>query len=445
MTTGGADGLGEGTVLPRSTRGRWFVGGVLFLALALRLGVVAWIHDTYVPMTDAAHMDDIATSMANGHGYGNFPLPPATGPGAYRSPAYPAVLAVAYAVAGDHSWKVGLAQNALIGTVLVGMVGVVAAQLWSRRVAAIAMALAAAHPTLVLVGSSLQLEPLLVTLSLGSLAAALQHRRAPRGLLWPVAAGVLLGSAILTRELAFALVPPIAWVLWPPRAQNGSGRSRRAVLAPVAAVVVAAAVVLPWTIRNAARFDSFVPVSSSSGFGLAGTFSASADAQRGRWLPPYEDPEMGAIILSLEDPDEVDIDKALRDASIEYIVDHPTYMAELAFFGTIRLFDLDGGAYDRFAAQFVPYPKWLTWLSVLATYPLIVAAAIGALSSRARRVPLAVWAIPILIYVEIALLLPANVRYRASIDPFLLFLASLALLPVVERVGRARGWLAPDA
>lgn len=444
MTLGGADGLVTDPVLPRSRRGWWFLGAILLLALAVRVGLVVRIHDTYVPLTDAAHMDDIATSIANGGGYGNFPLPPATGPGAFRSPSYPAVLALAYVVAGDHSWTAGLVQNALIGTVLVGMIGLVAALLWSRRVAAIAMALAAVHPTLLLVGSSLQLEPMLVTLSLGSLAAALQHRRAPRGLLWPVAAGLLLGWAILTRELAFGLVPPIALLLWPGRDRTRPGRSLAAARAPVAAVLIAAAVVLPWTIRNAVAFHSFVPVSSSSGFGLAGTFSASADQQRARWLPPYEDPEMGAVILSLEDPDEVDIDKALRDASIDYVIDHPTYMAEVAFFGTIRLFDLDGGAYDRFTAQFLPYPSWLTWLSVLVTYPLLVAAAIGAFTRRARRIPRAVWAIPILITLEIVLLLPATVRYRASIEPFLLFLASLAILPLVERVGRARGWMAAE-
>lgn len=444
MATGGAEDVPREAVLPGSARGRWFLVGVLGLALLLRLTVVGLIYDTYVPLTDAAHMDDIATSISNGDGYGDFALPPATGPGAYRSPAYPAVLAGAYVVAGDHSWKAGLLQNAVIGTVLVSLIGLVAAQLWSRRVAAIALVLASVHPTLLLVGSGLQLEPLLVCLSLGAIAAALQHRRAPRGMLWPVVAGVLLGSAILTRELAFALVPPIAVLLWPER-RKGPMPWPAALRGSVAAVAIAAAVVLPWTIRNAVAFDAFVPVSSSSGFGLAGTFSESAAEKRGRWTPPYEDPEMAEIILSLEDPDEADIDKALRKASIEFVLDNPTYMPKLALFGTIRLLDLDGGAYDRFTATFLPYPDWLTWMSVLATYPLLVLTVIGAFSAGARRVPFAVWAIPILITLEIILLLPATVRYRASLEPFALFLASLALLPLVERVGRARGWLGEGA
>src|SRR4051794_2486597 len=123
MATGAVEDLNPDSVLPTSTRGRWFVAGVLLLALVLRLGVVARIADTYLPLNDAAHFDNIATSIANGHGYGNFTIPPATGPGAYRSPVYPAVLAAAYIVAGDHSWKAGLLENAVLGVVLVAMVG----------------------------------------------------------------------------------------------------------------------------------------------------------------------------------------------------------------------------------------------------------------------------------------------------------------------------------
>jgi 4-amino-4-deoxy-L-arabinose transferase-like glycosyltransferase len=430
------------SVLPVTRRGRLFVVAVLVLALALRLAVVAKIRSSYVPLNDAAHFDDIATSMANGHGYGNFPIPPAIGTGAFRSPLYPVALAAVYVVAGDHSWTAGLLQNALLGVLLVALVGLVATQLWSRRVGAIAMAIAAVHPTLILVGSSLQLEPLLVVLSLAALAAALQHRRSPRGLQWPIAAGVLMGLAILTREVGFALVPCIAWLLWPARTPEERARGRAVLAAPIAAVLIAGLVVVPWTIRNAARFSAFVPVSSSSGFGLAGTYNEVSLHNRGEWIRPYDDPHLLSVMAALDQPNEADVDKALRSAATDFAREHPGYIPQLAMWGTIRLFDLDGGAYDRHIAEFVPYPRWLTWLSILATYPLLIAAAFGAFTKRARQVPFAIWLMPLLVYASIALLLPANVRYRASIEPFTVFLASVALLPIIERLGLRLGWFA---
>jgi 4-amino-4-deoxy-L-arabinose transferase-like glycosyltransferase len=440
MATGGPGDLDDAGVLPTSTRGRWFVAAALGLALLLRVGVVVLISDGYVPLTDAEHFDEIATSMANGDGYGPYPIPPAEGTGAFRAPAYPFVLSLAYVIAGDHSYTVGLLQNAFIGTGLVALIGIVAAQLWSRRVGGVALLLAAAHPTLILVGSSLQLEPLLVASSLGAVAATLQHQRAPRGLRWPIVVGALVGLAILTRELGFVLIPSLAWILWAPGRDRDRPKRRRTLAAPVAMVVVAAVVVLPWTIRNAVRLDAFVPVSSSSGFGLAGTYNQTAMDQRAEWIPPYEDERLVEVMLAVEEPDEAALDRVLRSEAIDFGIEHPSYVPQVAFYGLMRLFDLDGGDYDRRNAVFLPYPPTLVWASVLATYPLLLAAAFGVRSPLRRRAPTALWAIPLLMVVQIAVLLPANVRYRASVEPYLLLLASLALAPAVERIARARGW-----
>jgi len=410
------------------------VVGLLGLALLLRIAVVVAIHDSYVPLNDALHFDEIATSVANGDGYGDHPIPPATGTGSFRAPLYPAVLGAVYLVAGDHSWTAGLLANAVIGTVAVALIGLVASLLWSRRVGAIALALAAVSPTLILVGTSLQLEPLLVALSFGALAAVLQHRRAPAGLTWPIVAGVLIGLATLTREVAVAFLPSLAWLLWSSRPASTPRWSGRALAAPALVVLVAVVTVAPWTARNADRYDAFIPVSSSSGFGLAGTFNDVAMDDRGQWLPPYNVPHLADVMLALDDPDEADVDRALRRESIEFVKEHPAYVPQLAFWGSVRLFDLDGGAYDRKIARFVPYSQRLTWISIAGTYVYLALAVVGAFSPLARKAPLAVWAIPVLAYLGIALTLPANVRYRASIEPFTVLLAALALVPVVEKL-----------
>ena len=94
-------------LLPRSRNGRWIVVAILLLALAVRLGAVVATEGWYEPRTDAADFDAIATSIANGDGYGPARLPPATGDSALRAPLYPASLAVVYFFAGDNNWTAG--------------------------------------------------------------------------------------------------------------------------------------------------------------------------------------------------------------------------------------------------------------------------------------------------------------------------------------------------
>lgn len=428
-------------VLPVSRTGKWLVVAVLFLALFLRVAVTFESRSDYVPQTDARHFDLIATSLANGDGYGDAVVPvEAVGPSALRAPLYPFSLAAVYVVFGDHDWTAGRLANAALGTLLVAMIGLVAALLFSRRIAFVAMAIAAVHPTLVLVGSSLNLEPLLVTLSMATLAVALFYRRSPRGLALPVAAGVLLGLTILTRELGFLLLLPIAWLLWTGRPRF----SRHALMPPVVAVVAAFVVVVPWTIVNYVRLDAFVPVTTSSGYGLAGTYNETARANRAEWIGPDFDPETAAIIAGIDDPTEANIDKELRSASIDFVREHPTYPVEVAFWNTVRLFDLDGGDYNRSIAPFVPYPGWLTKISIVASFGLLILAIIGAFFRAARRVPLAVWAIPVLTYVFMVITLPASIRYRASLEPFFILLASLPVAAVLERVLDRRSAAAPE-
>ncbi len=422
-------------VWPLSRRDGALVGGVLLVALVLRLGALAAGGD-YVPLTDAADYDRIATSIANFEGFGEAVLPPAEGPSALRAPGYPFALSLMYMVFGDHSWDAGRVQNAVIGTVLVGLIGLIAAQLFSRRVAFVAMALAAVHPAMILVGTGLQIEPLLVSLCLAALAAILHYRRDPSRIRWAVVAGLLLGGAVLTRELALLFLPSLLWLAWQAAKRTDRG-NRFALAAPLALFLAAFAMVVPWSVRNSIRFDTPVAVTTGAGFGLAGLYNdtsrTSTDAPA-RWIEPYRDPEMAAILVELEDPTEVTVDEAMRDASIDVVKDHPTYPVKVAFWNTIRLFDFDGGDYSLLIARFLPYSRTLTRLGVLASYGVLALAIAGALRREARGVPVAVWAIPVFIYAFLVLFLPASIRYRASIEPFLVMLASLTVVAVVDRV-----------
>jgi 4-amino-4-deoxy-L-arabinose transferase-like glycosyltransferase len=428
---GGPAEVRDTTPILPAGRSRVFVAVALLAAFVIRAVLAIRIGDTYRPLTDAADFDRLATSLALGHGWPATAVPAAVGPTAFRAPLYPALLGVVYRVAGVHHYTAGLMANAVVGTIVVALIAVVATQLWGRRVGAVALCIAAVHPTLMLYGTSLQLEPLLEALLLAALAAALQHRRSLHELRWATAAGVCAGLAVLTREIGFALIIPVCWLVW-----TGRPRPSRTVAAPLVALVAAAVIVVPWTARNAVTLHAFEPVSTSLGVGLAGVFDATSfhnHANPALWIPPWTDPAMARIILAHPDPTEVHVDNELTRAAVDFLAAHPTYFGTVIFWNTIRLFDLNGTSGALFAARYVPYPRRLTEAGVYSSYLLDALALVGLALGVTRGVPRVIWLVPVLAWLAIVLL-SGNIRYRASIEPFTVLLAAAGAVALTGRL-----------
>jgi len=228
---------------------------IILAALAIR---VAWVLLTpdYVLVHDAVDYDRHAVHLATD---GTF----ATAHGratAFRPPAFSMSLAGLYSIVGTGGGRVEWARmfNALVGTGIVALIGVIARQLWGRREALAAMALGAVYVPLIEVGQAVMSEPLFALFLLGAVACALRR--------WVVPAGLLLGLAILGRANGVILVLPLAWAVW----QRGS-LWRPALLCLLAALVVA-----PWSIRNTLVLGHFVPFSNQFGSAMAGTYNDQA-------------------------------------------------------------------------------------------------------------------------------------------------------------------------
>src|SRR5918912_989077 len=96
-------------------------------------------------------------------------------------------------------YEVARLVQAVAGAVTVGLIGVLAGQLWSRWVALVAMAIAAVYVPLILVGGSLMSESLFPLLVGGATVCAIAHRRSAHRFRWAIAAGALTGIAGLLR------------------------------------------------------------------------------------------------------------------------------------------------------------------------------------------------------------------------------------------------------
>jgi len=362
-------------------------------------------------------------------------------PTAFRPPAYPYLLGAVYRVSGvgdaPVARRVVVARRLqiVISTVLVAMIGLLAAQLWGSVVALVAMGLAAVYVPLVTMSGSVMSEPLFAVLMLGSLSAAIAHRRSTHRWRWAVLSGLLVGLAILTRANALILLLPLALAVWNLRPRW----SVRGLGPPVALVLVAVLAVVPWTVRNYRTLHHFVPVSTQLGSALAGTYNDEARTDKLRpasWRSLRRVPSYADIFSRVREANEAVLEKQLRHRAERYALDHPLYVGQVAFWTTVRGLDLDGMSWARHTAGTVSIDTrwadrgvWCFWLFAL----LAVA---GAFTAAARRAPWFVWAFPALMYLSVVFLVIETPRYRTPLDPFIVILAALALVAAGRRLAR---------
>ena len=148
-------------------------------------------------------------------------------PTAEFPPLHPGVLAFAD-VLGITSPTGHRIVGALLGTVTVLLIGLLARRLAGPRAGVIAAGIAALSPVLIENDTSLQAEGLFMLLLAGSLLAIHVLMRRPPRPLPLLLLGLLLGATALTRSEALLLVPVAAVLIgWQPAARRCSGRSPR--------------------------------------------------------------------------------------------------------------------------------------------------------------------------------------------------------------------------
>jgi 4-amino-4-deoxy-L-arabinose transferase-like glycosyltransferase len=422
-----------------SGRKRVAVGLLLVLALVLRLGYVE-ITPGYYAVDDAHDYDLHARSIAAGRGFAHLGPGPA-GRTAFRPPGYPYLLAGVYALSGvqradaARRFVAGRVANAVVGTVIVALIGLLSAQLFGTAVALATMALGVVYVPLILVGGSLMSEPLFAALLLCALTSAIHHRRSAHGYRWAVLAGAFGGLAILTRANAAIVLAPLMVAVWDLRPRW----SWRALAPPAVLVAVALVTIAPWTIRNAAEFGSFVPVSTQLGTALAGTYNNAARTDHrhpASWRSLRRVPDYRYLVRRWRQTPEPMLEEQLRTGALRFAADHPAYVADVAWWNTARMLDIAGLSWSRHTASTISVgPRWAD-AGVFCFWLFAALATAGALTARGRRVPGHVAAVPALLYVSVVLLAFETPRYRTGIDPFIVMLAGVALVSAGEAAAR---------
>jgi 4-amino-4-deoxy-L-arabinose transferase-like glycosyltransferase len=412
---------------------------LLVLALAVRVAEVQFI--SYRPINDAGAYLTLASNVAHtgdywsgreGGGAGG-----TRGPSAYFPPAFPFFLAAVDLLDG-HASKRGPAikparlSQAVVGTVVVGLTGVVALELFGETIGLIALAVAAVYPVLILLSGTLVAENLLTVWTLSAVYAALRARRANHRYLWIVAVGLFAGLATLTHQNAALIMIPLGIAVWTERPRW----SLSGVAAPALLLAVAFFTIAPWTIRNAEKLHRFIPVSDETGITLAGTYNSLSAGDHQipyKWHLFVSVPEDRGLAREHRSLTEGELSNRLTARAVDYIGAHPLSPLAAAYHNSLRLLELEGSVAWRDSYAAIDLPRTPTRIGVISYWLLCLLAAAGAFTPLARRVPRWLWAIPILLAISVVLVNAETPRFREPVEPFLILLAACALaLPIAR-------------
>jgi 4-amino-4-deoxy-L-arabinose transferase-like glycosyltransferase len=445
-------------------RAWWPAAAIFALALAVRLVYNLTAARQYTPIFDAALYDILARHLASGRCYCIYgPLVSVS-----RAPLWPWIMAAIYSLLGPQNLYARLFL-CLLGSCTCLLVYRLAGDLFGQRAGLLAGIVAAVYTGLFLDDGWLYTESL-YTFCVTAFTYALYRlttdapRERPRGggwraapwhwvraHRWAILCGLFAGAASLTRPNGVLLVGVLgAWaiILIIAKAKPWRAALRSALIG----VVLAVALVAPWTARNYAVAHAFIPVETGTGEVLLGAYNdrvvSGVRAGRGFWSPPLG-------MLNHDEPGYTpQTDSQYTARALAWMGSHLStmpYLLGLHFSNMWRPYTYSLGLPieehpDTLAAKII---QVMIPLESLPIFLLAAAGMLGTLITWRRW-----WRALLPVYLVLAAAIAQNVavygsmRFRAPIEPLLVVLASGAVVsgaPVLRRTsarlaGRIARW-----
>ncbi len=373
---------------------------------------------------------NIAYSLAAGHGFSS-PYWQETGPTAWLTPVYPALLAVIFKIFGIHTPHSFFAIVFL--NILFSAAACVPLFYAGKRVGGLAVGAGAAwlwaiFPNAVIIPYEWVWDTSLAALLMATILWAtleVAETQSVRG--WS-GYGLLWGLALMTNPSLGSLLPVLlGWAAYRGWKQGKLHRNR-----PLVACGIAALCCVPWTVRNYLTFHRFIPLRSNFAFEL--------------WLGNNEQFDEQTQVVPAANPERFEIRNYIRMGETAFMQDK--WQRATAFIQTHPRLEIVLLA-RRFVATWTGLEKPIEGFRD-ADEPLVrlalvsnTLAALGALcgilallrSRNQSAFPLT--ACPI-VYPVIYYLTHTSLRYRHPIDPVVMLLAAIAVAAVSQQLrGRA--------
>lgn len=416
----------------------WIWAGILALALGVRIGSGIWWQSrlpagTRFRFGDSEAYWDMGKGLAQGKPlqYGrlrNFRI--------FRTPGYPLLLAGIFKICGDgrdaaHEPNVlcGRFLSAVLGTVVVGGVGILGYLLFGARTAAVAGIVTALYPEAIALSTFVLSEapfcPLMV-LHLVAWTLAWQAPDVKSRIRWSIAAGIAAGLATLMRPSWLLFLPfavPIGLVFYRERPKQ----------LVIAGVMLAGLCVtmLPWWIRNYQIAGRFVPTTLQVGASLYdGIGPQATGTSEMSFVPGFvrqqvaDDEAKTNAGEPLEGIFEDRLDRRMQVASVEWAQQNPGRVLELAGIKFLRMWSPLPNASE--------FQSTSLRLALAITYtPLILLALCGLWKFAPRGWPYLLCFLPAVYFTLLHCVFVSSLRYRQPAMLVLIVLAAGVLMSFV--------------
>jgi 4-amino-4-deoxy-L-arabinose transferase-like glycosyltransferase len=318
---------------------------------------------------------------------------------------------------GGTSYLAHRAVGCVLGAGTIVLIGLLGRRMGGERAGLVAAGIAAVYPVMIAADGSLMSEGLYSLLIAAALLMAFRLRergdvRSAAGL------GALIALAGLTRSEALALLPLLAL---PIALTRPAGRWRLAGVALLAAALVIA----PWTIRNWAEFERPVLISTNDGTLLAG-----ANCER-----TYHGRDVGfwniECISERSIANEAKQEARWRSEGLTYAEDHASRLPAVLAVRLLRTWDLyQPRRMVRFAEG-----RWVRadQAGVIAYFVLLPVALAGGWLVRTRRGDLLTLLAPVALVLLLSLIGYGIPRFRVPAEITTVVLAAVTVTHLLER------------
>ena len=401
---------------------------IVGLGFALRLAWLLYVQPT--PVSDWHAYRQLAADLIDHRQFG---YPDRT---SFYLPMHPVHLALWSTISRSALW-LGF-SSVVLSTATIAVIHSLGTRMYRRRMPALlAAGLFAVTPMFVLFSPVLATEHLFILLMLSAMLCLVWSVDQPSAVL--VVGGVLVGLAILTRGEAVFYVPALALFIWAGMSLTTWKDKTRALALFGAGILV---IVTPWYVRNAIVASPDTGLSAGAGINF---YFAHNDSGLYGWYPE------GSPLEGLP-PEEAN--RLGWELGFEYLRENPLRLVADVGYGTVELLrtpeyalywstrglaeggdPLDPNSFTEIWIN----SKWAVEFALAVPVLLVLA---GAALLRYRTWPRRlVWLIVPLLLSSWGLrtvLYWAKPRYGYFIHVLLVFIAALALVPIIDANRRTR-------
>lgn len=192
----------------------------------------------------------------------------------------------------------------------------------------------------------------------------------------------------------------------------------------ILSLVVYAALLSPWWIRNYLVFDTYVPFTTTSGWNLYLGNNSHNEKGGCDWTQDV-DPVRAEQLKRIDD--EVVRNKAFANEAKEFILNNPERFIELAWYKFLRFYAVIPNA-EKFSQGLY------MWISIFTFGPVLLFSVFGIYSARKKWRTLTPMFLLITYFTLIHMMVIASLRYRLPLEPFMILLASHAIIGLLNNI-----------